>query len=447
MLSPSSSSLGEGDSAALLASPPVENQQTYVETLDIESKNSTSSSDIEIYDRFQWSVLFPCFSCFSKNERRYLDGYNDYVYNQERIHTLNILGFFLIGLVNNFGYVVMLSAAVDLLEDSLPAGVVLLADILPTFLVKLTAPFFMHRIYYSVRVYFVVIASILGMLITAFAPDVPLRLLGVILCSICAGTGEITFLAMTSFYPKSTVSGWSSGTGAAGIAGSMSYLALTAWVGLNMKQTLIFVAAVPLIMLFSYLAILTKPFKIKAADITSPTRSLSFNEKLHTIISLLPYMIPLFVVYYAEYLINQGISPTIDFRNDPFSQRDTYVYYAAIYQIGVFISRSSVSYFPITRIWIPALLQVLTALLLFFHSFFMEDFYIVPNVWISFAIILWEGLLGGSTYVNAFFLLSHRVESSKREFSLGVTSVADSFGISCAGLSSIFVEPFLKGRH
>lgn len=48
-------------------------------------------------------------------------------------------------------------------------------------------------------------------------------------------------------------------------------------------------------------------------------------------------------------------------------------------------------------------------------------------------------------YVNAFFLLSQQVAPSRREFSMGIVSIADTFGIALAGamavaLNSAFVN-------
>lgn len=42
-------------------------------------------------------------------------------------------------------------------------------------------------------------------------------------------------------------------------------------------------------------------------------------------------------------------------------------------------------------------------------------FFYIPNIWIVFAIVLWEGLLGGGAYVNTFYKMSKEV-SSKRSF-------------------------------
>lgn len=60
-----------------------------------------------------------------------------------------------------------------------------------------------------------------------------------------------------------------------------------------------------------------------------------------------------------------------------------------------------------------------------------------------FAIVLWEGLLGGAVYVNTFAEIMDRVPEGEREFSLGATSVSDSAGICLASLVGMVLEPWL----
>jgi battenin len=100
----------------------------------------------------------------------------------------------------------MLSAATDLMQaehtSALPAGVVLVADILPALLVQAAAPFFMQSIPYSARIIFCVITAVGSFLVPAFFLDPWVKLIGAILASISCGLGEITFLALTSFYHK-----------------------------------------------------------------------------------------------------------------------------------------------------------------------------------------------------------------------------------------------------
>lgn len=67
---------------------------------------------------------------------------------------------------------------------------------------------------------------------------IPIRLVGVMMASLSSGLGEQTFLMLSSFYRLQMVSAWSSGTGGAGLLGSLLFLALTSWIGLSIPATL-----------------------------------------------------------------------------------------------------------------------------------------------------------------------------------------------------------------
>ena len=164
---------------------------------------------------------------------------------------------------------------------------------------------------------------------------------------------------------------------------------------------------------------------------------MSFFEKISLFPSLLKYMLPLFFVYYAEYLINQGMYELMIYRHCIFiSPSKQYQWFQAVYQIGVFISRSSVQLIPIKHIWVMALLQVLNVGVLFAESYS----HIFPHIAITFIFIFYEGLLGGGCYVNAFSRIRKEVSPTYCEFSLGLASVADSCGIALAGVSAIFLH-------
>lgn len=78
-----------------------------------------------------------------------------------------------------------------------------------------------------------------------------------------------------------------------------------------------------------------------------------------------------------------------------------YRWYQVTYQIGVFISRSSVNIVHIKHIWIMALLQGLNVIFFTFEALWM----FTPNIWIIFGIILFEGLLGKvqmSLFINKY---------------------------------------------
>jgi battenin len=150
-------------------------------------------------------------------------------------------------------------------------------------------------------------------------------------------------------------------------------------------------------------------------------------------------MLPLLLVYVAEYTINLGITPTLLFplTSMPFTHyRDAYPMYNTIYQLGVFISRSSTPFLRIHHLYPPALLQVLNFALMVAQSMYPY----LPNIWLVFVVIFWEGLLGGAVYVNTFAEISERMHGEEREFSLGATTVSDSAGICVAGFVSLWLE-------
>ena len=399
----------------------------------------------------------------------------------------NLVAFWFLGLCNNFGYVVMLSAAYDILDkqqnnnpssptattttpatsalpltttsstspdsgfhcNKISTGLVLLADILPTLIIKTTAPFYMQRINYHVRVFFSIGLLAASLLTVAYSPNVGVSILGVVFASISSGVGEITFLAYSSYYRKSTISAWSSGTGMAGITGALAYAGLTQ-VGFTAHQTLLLLLVVPLIWAIDFWVLLKMPpqYAITCQSNTILNESeallpqevceqdrvsyLPIKEKIKVMAPLLKYMAPLFFVYLAEYVINQGLYELL-YYDTWLTQKEQYRWYQVDYQVGVFISRSSVMLFQIKKIYIPTLIQ--WVILVFFLVEAFVTF--VPSIWITLCIIFLEGLCGGAVYVNAFTSISEEVSGSVKEFSLGAASMADSIGISIAGIIAL----------
>lgn len=302
------------------------------------------------------------------------------------------------------------------------------------------------------------------------------KLVGVLLASLSSGGGELSFLGLVHYYGPFSLAAWGSGTGGAGLIGAGAYALATTSFGLSVKSTLLASAFLPAVMLVSFFMILPlEPLKhgrrlatIKDDDdeTNTPERegllapedqdlgSLSnrrrkssgwvlFKRNLTRAQSLFfPYMLPLLLVYIAEYTINQGVSPTLLFPLDqtPFKHyRAFYPTYNAIYQAGVFISRSSTPFFRIHNLYLPSFLQVINLVVLIFHSLFT----FIPSIYIIFAIIFWEGLLGGLVYVNTFAEISDKAEKKDREFSLSATTVSDSGGICVAGFMSMAIEVWL----
>lgn len=385
----------------------------------------------------------------------------------------NLVGFWLLGLCNNFAYVIMLSAAHDILKEQeeksdnshhnetttasptdnhlmkcnpISTGAILLADILPTLMIKLTAPFYIQYISYRIRVIIVVMFSLASFLIVGLSVGVWMSIIGVVCASICGGLGEVTYISLTAFFDRNVISTYSSGTGGAGVFGALSYAGLTS-AGLSPRNTLFVMVIIPITMAISYFMILVKPTTIYTQTVTADDDSqallddstnakkihLTVKEKLKLVVPLLKYMIPLVLVYFAEYFINQGLMEILYFNNIWLSVSEQYRWYQVDYQLGVFISRSSVNLFEVKRLWALPILQFINLGILLTQVFYRY----IPNIAIIFVIILFEGLLGGTAFVNTFYKISKEIRPEFREFSLGVATIADSFGISIAGAVTI----------
>ncbi len=326
------------------------------------------------------------------------------------------------------------------------------------------------------------------MLMIALTPPnqtVATKLLGVMLSSLSSGGGELSFLGLTHYYGHMSLAAWGSGTGGAGLVGAGLYVLLTDWIGFTVKSSLLASAFLPVIMLVSFFMILPRaPLREAAAEeyeplaerdlqeedvediptdaaassllapgpaVTSTAYSTAPREdkkeslvaKLRRARSLFfPYMLPLLLVYIAEYTINQGVSPTLLFplESSPFSEfRAFYPFYGFLYQLGVFISRSSTPFVRIHNLYLPSFLQIANLALLTAHA--MLNF--IPSVYIVFLVVFWEGLLGGVVYVNTFAEIMENVPAEDREFSLGATTVSDSGGICIAGLVGMTMEVWL----
>ena len=159
---------------------------------------------------------------------------------------------------------IVLSAALDLVGPNVPKGVVLLADVIPSFGTKLIVPYIIHVVPYSARILIFVTLSAIGMLLVALTPTyaeggtVSTKLAGIVLASLSSGGGELSFLGLTHFYGHFSLASWSSGTGAAGLVGAGAYALATTSLGFSVKATLLASACLPVVMLVSFFMILPR---------------------------------------------------------------------------------------------------------------------------------------------------------------------------------------------
>ncbi|VDO18487.1 unnamed protein product [Heligmosomoides polygyrus] len=413
----------------------------------------------------------------------------DHKQSTTRTDVRNMISFWIFGLCNNFTFSVMLAAAQDILSkhqhsehfvqngtdvcvpeirhricSPTSAGVVLLCNIVPALVVKLLCPFVMHRIPYGIRHAVICSLQMTSLLLTAFAESVPAALLGVCVASLAGGFGETTYLGLAGHYSKNTIATWSSGTGMAGLAGAFSYAGMTdaRLLALTSAQAMLVMLVVPAAFAFTYYVVLVRAPTIRKISVARPREwflrsqsektlpskdtdaysigsgdQKSLLEQLRIAKSLLRYMVPLFLVYVAEYLINQGLLELTVFDcahgygTSPASQ---YRWYQVMYQVGVFVSRSSLKIvqFNMTFIALMPLLQVLNTVFLAFNAIYA----FIPHFGMLCALILYEGLIGGGSYVNTFHHI-HRKVSHHSVTLFNVREVASRSGESCQRLRKL----------
>ncbi|KAG8974866.1 battenin CLN3 protein [Tulasnella sp. 425] len=424
--------------------------------------------------------------------------------DQERKLRIQLgVSFFLFGLINNILYVVILSAALDLVPPATPKGIIAFCNIAPSFAAKVGWPYILKgRIRYTKRIVGCCFCSVMGMLVVAGFESLGMRLLGICLASFSSGLGELTFLQLSTTYPIAlaghSVGYFASGTGGAGVGGAGLWWELRS---LGVKRGISLCGFLPFVIPLAYFFLLPPPTAfqgavgtsaayaaIPTADLTeTPAEEIEENDvqasrgpKIRVTLSvadklrlvrplLLKYMLPLFLVYTIEYTINQGIAPTLlypvpDPSTHPVlrlfikSVRDYYPLWQLVYQTFVFFSRSSISLglpaLPTKLLWLPAFVQSFVFIALSTESargIFPDD----PGVtiFLIFCLIAVEGFCGGLAYVNVFYRIGqedHPEESDseydverkkqEREFKIGSIGVGDSLGIMLASLLAMPTE-------
>ncbi|KAF8178080.1 batten's disease protein Cln3 [Mycena galopus ATCC 62051] len=374
--------------------------------------------------------------------------------------------FFLFGLINNVLYVIILSAALDLVPPSTPKGIIAFCNIAPALAAKVGWPYILKgKIRYAKRLLGCCLLSAFGMLIVAFFDSLFMRLLGIGIASFSSGLGELTFLQLSTTYAPSSVAGHSvgyfaSGTGAAGLVGAFLWWEVR---GLGVRTGVGLSSVMPFVIPLTYYFLLPRPtafvaYEDSTSGVTpytplataegelageeegsavSPPKynvSLTASDKWRLVRPLLVrYMVPLFCVYTFEYTINQGIAPTLLYpvpspEEHAFlskiihSVRDYYPLWQLVYQATVFLSRSSISIgippLPPSLLPLPAIIQAGILLALAFESavgiFPSGPGFADSEAWsitVVFLLISLEGICGGSAYVNVFYRINQEAPS------------------------------------
>lgn len=177
------------------------------------------------------------------------------------------------------------------------------------------------------------------------------------------------------------------------------------------------------------------------------------GEKLRIGIRILPFIIPLFLSFFAEYMSNSSVITTIAFPNSQVLPRDHFLYYSLSYRIGKFIGRSylfifaclpadAVEFLKCDRTWIFALLEMAHLIFFLFESWYHFVWYI----WIIISLCSTLGLVAGMIVLHSPHAVSRYVAADEREFALGLLTAGNAVGAFVAGLLGLVVEPYLTEK-
>lgn len=509
------------------------NQKSHYHPVSIEEETTSSSSLASQQQNID-----------ANNNNVGRDGQND-----DKGNMLLIVSFWLLGLLNNSSYVIMLACAKDISEGS--TALVFLANIIPSMGIKLSAPFWFDHVSYDIRLQIATLFMVGSFVLVATTSssssssssvsdnNLSLQLFGVALGSAQAGLGEASLLALAgktdgtkyeasnadtndsidsnqninnieSSRPSPNDNGnkgqclvaFSSGTGMAGVFGFFWKWFWNDWLGLPLTTTLLLALCLAVSYWIAYTFAKTyqptiveetemdnietgssiefvtssietttssmtdsdplapanrQPYQNSTAPLPPPSSSISDvvpvsamtgPQRIRLVLSLWPYMVPLFIVYAAEYALQSGTWTAMGFPYDDIQARDRFYEYSNwLYQAGVFISRSSGTLFtaPTWLLWLMPVLQAINLLVFSLvasnYSGYDVSFLYKPGVLYTGA--FYSGLLGGAVYINGYMRICLDLPLEYREFALSATSVAESFGIVAADVAGLFIQACL----
>ena len=410
--------------------------------------------------------------------------------------------FAFIGLVNNLGFVLIITSAQQfsskLNDDKLiafyPLGLIIF-DSLSRFA---NSRFFITISYFKrilgLSIYFcfgyLFLFVILSIIDNSDNFNQKLAFSLTLIPAIIMGTGqafgEATILGYIRTFPKDYVSGWSSGTGFAGIFGATLSL-LFKLIKENLDLKYLYLIISPITALF-FLAFYTT-FKIKKnidykiklekeknlenTDITSDKKDsinleedgsdynkeatdVSKNKKMSLKNFIMGfkygkrYILNMFIVYFLEYTVCSGFCERANYfgyinSKGMFFEKAQYETFLLCYQIGVFISRSSLFIFKyLTFVELLNIFQFINFIFWLFEA--IKGF--ASNQWLCFFTLILLGLCGGGVYVGCFYFIlnDNKILPEYKELCLNIGTIFVDSGVLLSSIVCIIVDNILNKK-
>mmetsp|Transcript_10394 Transcript_10394/g.15531 ORF Transcript_10394/g.15531 Transcript_10394/m.15531 type:complete len:400 (-) Transcript_10394:711-1910(-) len=385
---------------------------------------------------------------------------------------------FTIGLVNNLGYVMIASGAQALAkqfdEENFMAMFQLMLVIFSVLILVLNYRY-LSAMNTMLRVCLIIGGMAFSFVLISICSATSdkwgfgVALVATVIMGIFQSWGECVMLGFTKSFPPEYVSGFSSGTGFAGVAGAGIILLLKL---AGLSYTVIYLCVLPLF--GAYLVSFIWLWKKAKTDWSSKSLLVSQEESNlqvepipteesegkkvssssgNALFSMeqLKYVwkkawflsTNLGLVYFLEYCIITGFADRATNQNSGSSdyfKANAYVILQFCYQFGVMISRSSLSCFKIKRVWIVTSLQALN-----FVLWWIEAETIFLGTWLEFILMIWVGCMGGIIYVNVAYLIltNKEMPQSYKEAAMNQNLCINSSAIILSSVFCIILDNFI----
>ena len=412
--------------------------------------------------------------------------------------------FSFIGLINNLGYVLIITSsqqfASKLNNDRLIAFYPL-ALIVFNFISRLINSKYCITISYFKRVLGLTIYFCFGYIFLFIVLTIidnsenfnkQLAFFLTLIPAVIMGTGqsfgEATFLGYIRTFPEDYVSGWSSGTGFAGIFGAtLSVIFKLIEESFQLKNLYLIISPITIIFFFAFYY--THKLKKNIDDQISLTNKMTMTEETKVEENFnnnnksLPerpidlfrdintdniatdvsknkelslkncpivfkygkrYILNLAIVYFLEYTICSGLCERANFfghvnSKGYFYEKAQYETFLLFYQIGVVISRSSLFIFKyLTFIELLNIFQFIN----FIFWFFEAKIGIISNQWFCFITLIFLGLCGGGLYVGCFYFIlnDNKIPPEYKELCLNICTLFVDIGVLLSSLVCIVFD-------
>ncbi|KAK2034310.1 hypothetical protein LX32DRAFT_419236 [Colletotrichum zoysiae] len=379
-------------------------------------------------------------------------------------------GFALIGLSNTI--LPSIIHAANYLVIPYPRHVVLLIELPPALLAKLSLPFVVHRVPCRIRPLVVAACWLLAKRIADDTPPnvmPPVRIVTTVLASVTSAATEVSCLHMVGRAGAPALVGWGFGTGAGLLLNAVWPFLLTYGAGKVLRSATRYIYHLVVVILVSHLVLLPQSLdkrgknddeRRKDRDDDSAEEGRSFlgqhenaslrpntpedpegiGRKLRTLSGLARSdMFPLIVASASPSLLQHGLARPLDG-----SAFETFSHFFAIYgvamHLGSLLGRSSMAFLPIRSLGLQVVALIVWTVVAFFNAVFLLSTYI------AFFLAFLVGFAGGSLYVHVLARVREERKSQiDRELSLGLVTAGETGGMMIGGVVGAFLETAMCG--